>query len=91
MKIDMSMPYTHLRFALSQAAHGRNQLSEALDLARARGCGPNWIAAIEKALAHSDETLRQVANIVSGIRSPGVPTVELASVDDEALRQKEEG
>jgi len=66
----MTMPYERLRLAQAQLDHARDQLGEALALAKAQGYSPNRVAAIEKACVHNNETHRQVSNIMVNIRTP---------------------
>jgi len=66
----MTMPYEHLIFAQAQLDHARTQLEEALLRAETQGYSPNWITAINLALSGNQETIRQVGNILTNIRSP---------------------
>lgn len=66
----MTMSYEHLIFAQAQLDRARTQLEEALLRTEAQGYSPNWIAAIDLALGHNQETIRQVGNILTNIRTP---------------------
>lgn len=65
----MSIPYEHLRFALAHLEHARTQLNKARQLTIDQDYDSEWTLAIDTALAHNEETDRQVANISMNIRS----------------------
>ncbi len=57
-----------LALARDGLAVAQDDLTQAIQVAKARHYNSDWIAAIDKARAHNSETHRQVANIVINIR-----------------------
>jgi len=55
----------YLKFASHHLDHARSQAQTALHLAKTRHYDPDWIAALNRALANNQETYLQLTNLIT--------------------------
>ncbi len=55
----------YLKFASHHLDHARSLAQTALQLAKTRDYDPDWLAALNRTLAHNQETHRQLTNLIT--------------------------